>query len=133
MGRSGSGRGTRDGKVSRDSALKAGPSGGGPAVSAESLLRWAGSVPLSARPLGEDKVFISDVYDRYRAAGGTMSLGDFKERLLDMNRDRTIDLSRIDLVEGVPRDQFHKIRLSEATRHGAEKHFLRVPARGGRR
>lgn len=72
---------------------------------------------------GERKVFISAVWDELRRAGrwSTLSLADFKRRLLDAQRAGSLELARADLVAAMDP---HLVADSETLADGASFHFI---------
>ncbi|WP_166825570.1 hypothetical protein [Thalassoroseus pseudoceratinae] len=76
---------------------------------------------------GESKVFIQHVWDAFRkqSDGSEWSLAEFKERLVEANRENLLTLSRADLVGAMDRQliESSEIRLPHATFH-----FLRLPS-----
>ena len=72
---------------------------------------------------GERKVFISAVWDELRRAGrwSTLSLADFKRRILEAQRAGRLELARADLVAAMdPR----RVADSETLADGASFHFI---------
>jgi hypothetical protein len=91
----------------------------------------AARVPRSHR-FGEDRVFIHHAYEEFRKtpAGRDMLLVTFKSRLLDVNRQRLVNLSRADLVEAMSKSD---VRRSGTVVPGpggtveASFNFIRLP------
>ena len=74
---------------------------------------------------GDNKVFLSHVWNQYRGDGGGngMTRSDFDQLLVDANRENLLTLSRADLISAMdPQDvQSSEIRLANSTFH-----FLRT-------
>lgn len=72
---------------------------------------------------GERKIFISAVWDELRRTGrwSTLSLADFKRRLLDTQREGSLELARADLVAAMDP---HLVAESETLADGASFHFI---------
>ncbi|WP_166831428.1 hypothetical protein [Thalassoroseus pseudoceratinae] len=74
---------------------------------------------------GDNKVFLSHVWNQYRGDGGGngMTRSDFDQLLVDANRKNLLTLSRADLISAMdPQDvQSSEIRLANSTFH-----FLRT-------
>ncbi len=94
------------------------------------LPRFAASVREVAQTsptgwFGENKVFLSHVWNQYQGEGGGngMSRGEFDQLLVEANRQNLLTLSRADLVSAMnPEDvQSSEIQMSNSTFH-----FLRV-------
>lgn len=62
------------------------------------------------------KRFVSDVYDEFRKANPGVTLEQFKDRLLELNRAGKVELSRLDLVEAfeVPNPRFVPLAPGES-------------------
>lgn len=72
---------------------------------------------------GHRKVFISAVWDELRRAGqwSSLSIADFKSRLLDAQRAGDVELARADLVAAMDP---HLVAASETLADGASFHFI---------
>lgn len=72
---------------------------------------------------GERKVFISAVWDQLRRDGqwSSLSIADFKKRLLEARRAGAIELARADLVAAMDP---HLVAASETLADGASFHFI---------
>jgi hypothetical protein len=94
------------------------------------LTKFAADTLAAARAIetgrfGDNKVFISQVWNRLCAQRefATMTLGQFKVRLIEAHRRRLLELSRADLVERMdPRD----VAESETRYLDGVFHLLRI-------
>jgi hypothetical protein len=96
----------------------------------DNITAFAGQVIDAARRcpaagrFGDNKVFISHVWRQMNGLpGGPLELGEFKQRLLEANRDGLLQLSRADLVEAMnPVD----VRESSTVYDNATFQFIRI-------
>lgn len=101
---------------------------GGP-VSGLSDAEFAKKVQATAdnhtHGFGDNKVYISDVYDKLKAEDPSLTREGFHKRLVDAARSGGLNLSRADLVQIMPAD---KVRDSEVERvpgsSTATSHFI---------
>lgn len=89
--------------------------------------RIAAAVPISARPWGGEKVFISDVYKAWAKENPGVSLDQFKQMLFEQRASR--NLSRLDLVESLTPEQKAKNAESATEYFGDVVNLIRVPTR----
>lgn len=92
------------------------------------VLGFLKKAPVSAR-FGPEKVFISEIWNAVGGRSG-WSMPQFKEWLVDQNRQRKLTLARADLVGAMnPR----QVAESEIRSLGASFHFVLDPAAHQRR
>lgn len=72
---------------------------------------------------GDNKVFISDVFDALKKEDPSLDEGEFKRRLIDLNRGDHLDLSRADLVQVMHPDD---VKRSEVSHLNASFHLIRT-------
>ncbi len=80
----------------------------------------ARAVPASGR-YGENKVFISEAFKAARSSQPSLSMSEFKDRLVQANREGLVRLSRADLISAMDPKL---VSASETDAKGATFHFI---------
>lgn len=100
------------------------------------LADFAGAVREAARMpdvtrFHDDRAFIGSVWEQMRARGllGSMSLDEFKARLIAAHRDGLLRITRADLVAAMDPNELER---SEARYQNATFHFVALEAGGSR-
>jgi len=81
------------------------------------------------RGYGNNKVFISDVFDGLKKRDPSLTLGEFKRRLLDAHGDRDLGLtlSRADLAQVMHPDDVSRSEIVHPHFSGVNFHFVQTP------
>jgi len=75
----------------------------------------------SSHGFGDDKVFVHRLYEKLKGRLGTMTMDQFKRKLVDLNRQRHVTLSRADVVGAMDKDD---VKNSTIEDRGATFNFI---------